>query len=590
MAPINNSFLLPKRQDPNLDCSPATPWSLFIFFASNYFAHCATVKMYPGSSALGTIVATALALFFPTSGITRAVHSISRNSWFREKNPLEKAAMAGALLMVVRNSSWKPEEGDCIRSVDLGSGESGLFPPQGMVPTHLPPASPSLPVYDTIEPATINTSAEKNNAYPPEKCVKQTTKPLQPPSLQDPPTFHVSVKGFSKDDLSAPISSLFHTEQGQPALHGYYELPAGYSWEIVPAEAKISKTTTSESVPAATCGRTFPPSPTICSNYNWVHALVGLFQAGSAGLTLYRSRGRQIEHYGYAAFGLTVIPYLIMSMINLISQMATAEYPLYYMVSSSEMEEACGSRRGGVFVGVVGAVVASDVDELDGKTGEGEALYKAKFTGCEDTARVELTRWYKDNSIPPVTIKGRWTLEEVEGAVGLSFPKYETVKLHQPSFSSAPSPHTPPAPRSSRLRNFLPQPSNFFTIALSEIFQNDGFLKWSMLYFVLPILLGCLSLLIVGALTHFENGESSKTQRAWIMSWLIVGIACGWWADLTSWLLIPQKERDGSINKCSYVCMLLIGVVLLSAFCVPAIGGFVVVAEMLKEYGICESG
>jgi hypothetical protein len=292
--------------------------------------------------------------------------------------------MAGALRMVVRNASWRPKEGDCIRSVYLDSGTRGLFPPQGVVPNHLSPPSPRL--YDTIEPATINTSAEKNNACPTEKSAKQTIKTLQPPAPQRPLTFRIRVEGLSDGmspiqyQLSAPVSSINHTSQDELTLHGYYHLPAGYSWDIVPVEAKLSFTTTpshptppSQPVPAAFRPKT-SSSPTICSNYNWVQALVGLFQAGSAGLTLYRSRGGQIERYGYAAFGLTVIPYLIMSIINLISQMATADYLTYYMVSSSEMEEA--RRRGGVFDGAVGAL---DDDELDGKAGKGEALYEARI-------------------------------------------------------------------------------------------------------------------------------------------------------------------------------------------------------------------
>jgi hypothetical protein len=110
--------------DANVQCTPATPWSIFLFFASNYLAHCATVKMYPGSPASLTIFATGLALFFPSSGIIRALFSIKRHARFRRnRNPLERAAAAGALRMVVRNEDWEPREGDQVRPLLNKRGE-----------------------------------------------------------------------------------------------------------------------------------------------------------------------------------------------------------------------------------------------------------------------------------------------------------------------------------------------------------------------------------------------------------------------------------------------------------------------------------
>src|SRR5690242_11214581 len=103
MAPVVN------HGDPNLTCSPATPWSIFIFFLSNYLSHCATVVLYPGFSPADTAVATVLALFLPSSGITRAMFAIARYSRFkRKRNALERAAAAGALRIVVRNALWTP--------------------------------------------------------------------------------------------------------------------------------------------------------------------------------------------------------------------------------------------------------------------------------------------------------------------------------------------------------------------------------------------------------------------------------------------------------------------------------------------------
>lgn len=51
--------------DPNIVCTRATPWSLFVFFLTNYVAHCATVKSYPAETGAGMAVAVAMALFIP---------------------------------------------------------------------------------------------------------------------------------------------------------------------------------------------------------------------------------------------------------------------------------------------------------------------------------------------------------------------------------------------------------------------------------------------------------------------------------------------------------------------------------------------
>jgi hypothetical protein len=95
----------------------------------------------------------------------------------------------------------------------------------------------------------------------------------------------------------------------------------------------------------------------ISSNYSVSKAGVAIAQTVNAGFTLYKSKGDQLTHYGYAAFGLTVIPYIIMSVLNLLAQAVTPDFPTFYLVHSEELEEA--RRRGGVFDGVVGSLVPS---------------------------------------------------------------------------------------------------------------------------------------------------------------------------------------------------------------------------------------
>lgn len=71
-------------------------------------------------------------------------------------------------------------------------------------------------------------------------------------------------------------------------------------------------------------------------------------------VTLYRARGTQFEKYGYASFSLTVIPYAIMSLVNLMANLLTPDYPCMYLVHTDTMEEV--AERGAKFDGVVGKV------------------------------------------------------------------------------------------------------------------------------------------------------------------------------------------------------------------------------------------
>jgi hypothetical protein len=69
----------------------------------------------------------------------------------------------------------------------------------------------------------------------------------------------------------------------------------------------------------------------LSSSYSLSKALVAIFQTLWASFTLRRSRGNKTDVYGYAAFGLTVAPYLVMSMVNLINLVLMPYYSAVYI-------------------------------------------------------------------------------------------------------------------------------------------------------------------------------------------------------------------------------------------------------------------
>lgn len=101
--------------DPRLVCTRASPISIAVFLFVNYIAHCATVGSYPGYSSLAVVLTNVFALFFPASGIIRAMNMLIRRAELFGENELETAARAGALCMVVRTSDWEPRDGDIVQ-------------------------------------------------------------------------------------------------------------------------------------------------------------------------------------------------------------------------------------------------------------------------------------------------------------------------------------------------------------------------------------------------------------------------------------------------------------------------------------------
>jgi hypothetical protein len=84
---------------------------------------------------------------------------------------------------------------------------------------------------------------------------------------------------------------------------------------------------------------------------SWLKMGLSIAQLVYSCITIYRSRGDQTHHYGYAAYGLSVFPFTLMSFANLVCAACVGEYPCVYALTSPEMEEA--KQRGGIFSGAI---------------------------------------------------------------------------------------------------------------------------------------------------------------------------------------------------------------------------------------------
>jgi hypothetical protein len=265
-----------------------------------------------------------------------------------------------------------------------------------------------------------------------------------------------------------------------------------------------------------------------CS-YNFVKAVASIVQVLFGAFTLWRARGDQLDRYGYAAFGLTVIPYILMSFINLLGNALTPTYPNMFIIGSEVLDEARKRTPGAEIDGVVGYLPTQSKDPTD--------------TPVLGNASIRFTSFDRK----PITVGDR-----------IEWPSKYQIVQSRPSQSRIPTVEVPAiGPHFER----RPHPS-------SKYLNIGG-------YFLGVIVLAT-PYVIIGCLTHFDPRNSTALERGFTMSWLVVGQIAGAWLAWT----IKFDEQDVGARICIF---LTFGIL----FGAPTIGGMVFVAKMYKEFGAC---
>jgi hypothetical protein len=232
----------------------------------------------------------------------------------------------------------------------------------------------------------------------------------------------------------------------------------------------------------------------IACNYNFVKISVAIGQTLYAVATIYRTRGDAIDTFRYAAFGLTVVPYAWMSLINLASNLIRPEYPSMYLVESNALDEL----------------------------------------------RAELAE------------DPRRTL--FDGTVGGITQRTEELALHKWLALQGP-------PTEISRYNFL------------------------------ATLISSMPIAVIGGMTRFHANSSTLAQRVWMMTWLVFGIyfgsIIGYVPDVVGCRPVLNSRgrglrlpRLGTYRRCMAMGTGII-------YAAPAIGGFIVVGQMMSSYGVC---
>ena len=165
----------------------------------------------------------------------------------------------------------------------------------------------------------------------------------------DPDGWAAKIFNFDLQEALCPSSR---------AIHGVFQLPEGYYLCTVPSLSKLRPT--ASSIPGS---ELFRPA----SEYNVVRILFSLVQAMAGGITIYRAQGDQITRYGYSAFGLSVVPYVFMSIMNLLASLLGPEYAAMYLVRTPDMDKA--EKDGGKFEGIVAELVVRTPGSEEPKIG-----------------------------------------------------------------------------------------------------------------------------------------------------------------------------------------------------------------------------
>ncbi|KAK4182618.1 hypothetical protein QBC35DRAFT_395605 [Podospora australis] len=275
--------------DPELLCTPAKWTDYLVFFFSNYVAHAVTTVAVPGQGLEATVFSFLYAIVCPASAIYRALNAITRHAATARKNPLTRAARAGALCMVSK-----------VRS--------GTF-------------------------LARHRRGERNRL-----------EEVRSESLSSPPrrSNHWWEPTEFRNAVPVPSGS---------QIHGEYRLHKDYYLAVVPHTASLELAFDEQTAQGgADCISTgyavHSQKPLLASSNNFMKLVISFVQTCWASVTVYQTRGDQIQQYGYAAFGLTVVPYAFMSALNTLANLATPEYPAMFLIRTPTLVEAERTGRG----------------------------------------------------------------------------------------------------------------------------------------------------------------------------------------------------------------------------------------------------
>lgn len=308
--------------------------------------------------------------------------------------------------------------------------------------------------------------------------------------------------------------------------------------------------------------------------------VISVVQIVASCITLYRSRGSQIERYGFAAFGLTVFPYALMSLVNAICLGFVGDYASIYVLRTKIFHEAVerqkkhDDNRGDIRNNSEESTPLTLQEFLSGSPGQG-LLVIAQTRVQEDGGEVL--------SLEEGDQKEEFNLELTDGTSDKDPDSY-IFGVH-PFLNEDPQSGWNIDPMNDGVLRGIE-----FGIRWSEVLRTPYWASFGI--FASFLGLG-VPYLFIFALTGFRDQASTAAQRRWIISWLVanqvVGVAVFFTSCFSSnFSFTPHLPVSLSKN----VWRLRLSTVLFFLIClciplIPAFGAFVTVAKMFLEFGSC---
>lgn len=361
-------------------CTPSKWTDVVEFFILYFVMPAATVKSLPGQSIFGGLFAMCAALLFPTASVTKGIDAVLRCAAL-QSSPLLKAHKAGALCEVVRADDWEPQHGDYVRGLrdsrshlrDMQSkGQQSLC----AIPYPEEDVANDQQASDWLKGKGREVDCVENQEHIAESLAFSTACTTHARLALQHSIRSLSISIWWAIDRSGKDLRFKLHDQNLLAtgrlVHGVCRLPPGYELSIVDPNSTVLELKDDYQIQLG-------------SSYNPVKGLGAIAHLVSASTLLYKMRGDQFHRYRLSSFALTVIPYFLMSLVNLMGAILTPDYPAVYMVRTEIMTEA-ERREGACFEGVVG------------RLGDSETPINARFRCIKQTDRQHEIPTYDSNS------------------------------------------------------------------------------------------------------------------------------------------------------------------------------------------------
>jgi hypothetical protein len=294
------------------------------------------------------------------------------------------------------------------------------------------------------------------------------------------------------------------------------------------------------------------PHTALCCSYNLIKIIISMVQLLFAIATLYRTRGDQIDRYGYAAFGLTVVPYAWMTVINLVGNAMCPQYDSMFLVESEGLKE-------------LRACVDAYELRARAKAAGSEAVNRFVVSGTVGTLTEDADRnLRRDYDIATSSKSG---IPHVELILELSH-SLSRVKAVAAAIW-----------KGSGVSKALEAPA--------EISPTRAFYKKRYYSLLAGFYLSVVPIAIVGGLTSFAPGMSAMYQRVWTMMWLVLGFAVGFAIPPATDFVEGRPVIGSTQMGTSWLARIVFITYFAIVYAAVPIGGYVVVAGMISDFGVC---